>query len=161
MSDDFDFTVGETTEKVEAKDFELSKKEVDEVVTEKESKKEKHEEAKELKAEAKDGLKTSIFAKILTIGWNVIATQRGYEPVYDSEAQALEESLLPVENELNIADKMGKHASKITAGATIVSVFAPKIIKKRANATPEQKPTQTQPNGQQTFSDQQNNTQGT
>ena len=93
---------------------------------EEEQEEEEEEEEKEEKKEKAANAEPTSLGDIIAVAWNMIATKRGYEPVTPDEQMHLAEGLEPLEEKYHI-----RLSPELEAGATLLVVFAPKVIAKK------------------------------
>ena len=96
------------------------------ILEEEEEQEQEEEEQKEEKKEKSNNAEPTSLGDIIAVAWNMIATKRGYEPVTPDEQMHLAEGLEPLEEKYHI-----RLSPELEAGATLLVVFAPKVIAKK------------------------------
>jgi flagellar biosynthesis GTPase FlhF len=107
----------------------LAKQKEDEIKEEEklEEEQEEEEEEKEQEEEEKNQKSYGMLGSIITIAWNTIATQKGYEPINEQEQDILKQVWSPVENKYLGTLNSPELQAVIVSG----TIFIPKYLKKR------------------------------
>ena len=121
-----EFEFEDIPEKSEEKQAQKQAARILEEEEEQEQEEEEEKQQKEEKKEKSNNAEPTSLGDIIAVAWNMIATKRGYEAVTPDEQLHLSEGLEPLEEKYHI-----RLSPELEAGATLLVVFAPKVIAKK------------------------------